>query len=68
MTVLVDDRCGGGLFLRIMAVIVAVDYCRSDDRRSDLCRIDANLTMVVAIDDCCSNGRCGCCRGNDCHE
>ena len=49
-------------------MIVAVDDCRSDDRRSDLCRIDTNLVMIVAIDDCCSYDRCGCYRGNYCHE
>lgn len=69
MTVLVNDRCGGGLFLWITAVatavvvttgavdddrgdVVAVNGRGSDDRRDDGCRGDANVVMVVAIDDC----------------
>lgn len=42
---------------------VVVNDRRSDDRRSDDCRNDANVVMVVEIDDCRSNDRCGCCRG-----
>ena len=67
MTVLVDDRCGGGLFSRIKAVAITV-VVATVAGGSDGCRNDANVVMVVAIDDCRSNDRCSCCRGNGCHE
>lgn len=64
MTFLVDDHCGGGLFLWITAVATAVivttgavdDNC-GDGCRGEWCRGDANVVMVVAIDDCRSKDR-----------
>lgn len=38
---------------------IAVDDGRIDDRRNDGCRDDANVVMVVAIDDCRSTERRG---------
>ncbi len=68
MIILVDDHCGRRLFLKITVVIITVDDCRSNDHHSDLCRIDANLVLIVVIDNYCSNDRCNYCRSNDCHE
>lgn len=66
MTVLVDDRCGGGLFSWITAVAstvvvtnVAADDRPSNNRHNDGCRDDPNVVMVVAMDDCRSNDRRG---------
>lgn len=38
-------------------MVVAVDDCRSDDRRDDGCCGDANVVIVVVIDDYRSNDR-----------
>ncbi len=45
--------------MTIAVMVVAVSGRRNDDRRDDGCRGDANVVMVVAIDDCRSNDRRG---------
>lgn len=43
----------------VARVTIAVNDRRSDDRRIDGCRDDANLVVVVAVDECRSNDRRG---------
>lgn len=61
MTVAAEDYSRGSRLWQQPSrwVTIAVNDRRSDDCRIDGCRDDANLLMVVAIDECRSNDRRG---------